>query len=389
MPFAASYSKYPDLQAAVRLVCDEITSGLNGQTPDLTFVFVSHDHADQFQQVAELLNQALATRTLVGCTGQMIAGGNEEIEAGPAISVWSAVLPDAQVESFQLEFSQTADGLLCVGFPENLAERADDVRAVFVLGEPFSSVPKSIIDRLADDLPGIPVVGGMASGARQAGENVLFRNRECLSGGAIGVVVHGGPKIRTVVSQGCRPIGTHYVVTKADQNLVLELGGKLAIERLNELYPTLPERDQKLVREGLHLGIAMNEYQESFDRGDFLISNVIGADPDKGAVAIGNHVRVGQTVRFHIRDAETADEDLNELLERDRAINPDPVKAALLFTCNGRGTRLFPQPNHDVEVIQSKLGPIPLAGFFAQGELGPVSGRNHVHGFTASVALFE
>ncbi len=389
MPFAASYSKYPDLQEAIKLVCNEINAELKGQTPDLTFAFVSHDHADQFERIAELLAETLGTRTLLGCTGEMIAGGSEEIETGPAISVWSGMLPNAELDTFHLKFSQTADGIMCVGFPDNLSDGVDDVRVVFVLGEPFSSVPKSILDRLADELPGVPVIGGMASGAQQPGDNRLFLNDLCLTDGAIGVVVRGGPAIRSVVSQGCRPIGERFIVTKSDQNLVFELGGKLAMDRLHELYPSLPEHDQKLVREGLHLGIAMNEYQESFERGDFLIANVIGADPDKGKIAIGNHVRVGQTVRFHVRDADTADEDLNELLATDRDTNSAMVKAALLFTCNGRGTRLFPRPNHDVEVIQSILGPIPLAGFFAQGELGPVSNRNYIHGFTASIALFE
>jgi small ligand-binding sensory domain FIST len=161
------------------------------------------------------------------------------------------------------------------------------------------------------------------------------------------------------------------------------------MERLRELVPTLNERDQRLLQSGLHLGIVMNEYQESFAQGDFLISNVIGTKPDGGAIAIGNSVRVGQTVQFHIRDADAADEDLVQLLKRDGTANPNSPQAALLFSCNGRGTRLFFEPNHDAETIQKKVGPIPLAGFFAQGELGSVGGTNHIHGFTASIALFE
>jgi len=246
-----------------------------------------------------------------------------------------------------------------------------------------------MIDRFADELPGVPLIGGMASGGAVPGTNRLFINAESFPYGAIGVVVRGGPRIRSVVSQGCRPIGIHYLVTKAEENIVYGLGGTPPIERLRELLRTLSERDQRLLKSGLHLGIVMNEYQDTFARGDFLISNVMGTRSDDGAIAIGNLVRVGQTVQFHVRDADTADEDLVQLLEQDRTANSNPPQAALLFSCNGRGTRLFPEQNHDAGTIQELVGPIPLAGFFAQGELGPVGCKNYIHGFTASVAVFE
>jgi len=326
---------------------------------------------------------------LLGCTGETIVGGREEIESGPAISLWSAVLPDANIDPFHVEFSKTADGIVCDGLPSGLAEGTADVRAVFIVGDPFSAVAKSMIDRFADELPGVPIIGGMASGGAGPGTNRLFLNAESIAYGAVGAVVRGGPRIRSVVSQGCRPIGTHYVVTRAEENIVYELGGAPPIKRLRELLPSLSERDQRLLQSGLHLGIVMNEYQDTFARGDFLISNVMGTRPDDGAIAIGNLVRVGQTVQFQVRDADTADEDLIQLLEQDQTTNSMPPQAALLFSCNGRGTRLFPEPNHDAETIQQRVGPIPLAGFFAQGEFGPVGGKNYVHGFTASVAFFE
>ena len=161
------------------------------------------------------------------------------------------------------------------------------------------------------------------------------------------------------------------------------------MQRLRELFDTLSDRDAELVRMGLHLGLAMDEYQDRFERGDFLISNVIGADPGTGSIALGSQVRVGQTVRFHVRDADTADEDLRGLLETDRAAHNARAQAGLLFSCNGRGTRLFSTPNHDAGAVRQSAGPIPLAGFFAQGEIGPIGDRNYLHGFTASIALFE
>ena len=389
MPYAASCSTNPDLSAALNSVCAEIAADLKGVSPDLSFLFVSHSHADRFETLADLVREQSGTRVLLGCTGETIVGGREEIESGPAISLWSAVLPDARIEPFHVQFSQTADGAVCSGLPDGLAEAKAEVRAVFVLGEPFSAVPNSLIDYFADELPGVPLLGGMASGGTGPGMNRLWLNSKALATGAIGAVVSGGPRIRTVVSQGCRPIGRHYVVTRAEQNIVFELGGLPPMQQLRELLPNLSARDQRLMQSGLHLGIVMNEYQETFARGDFLISNVIGTRPEDGAVAIGNLVRVGQTVQFHVRDADSADEDLIQLLESDRTSNSDPPQAALLFSCNGRGTRLFPEPNHDAGTIQERVGPVPLAGFFAQGELGPVGGKNYLHGFTASIALFE
>ncbi|MGH7139612.1 MAG: FIST signal transduction protein, partial [Pirellulales bacterium] len=176
----------------------------------------------------------------------------------------------------------------------------------------------------------------------------------------------------------------HYVITKAEQNVILELSGKPTLAQLQELFETLSPRDQQLLQTGLHVGRVINEYQERFERGDFLVRNCLGADRETGALAIGDFVRPGQTVQFHVRDSQTADEDLRELLGRCGG----KAQGALLFTCNGRGTRLFEQPHHDAGVLRELLGPIPVAGFFAQGEMGPIGGKNFLHGFTASCALF-
>jgi len=389
MKSAACLSQEPDLAAAVEEVCGAVREQLSESSPDLSFLFVSHDHSAGFDELADLVQSKIESRVLLGCAGETIVGGGEEIESGPAISLWSAVLPGTDLEEFQLEFARTPDGIICEGFPPGLEDEATDVRAVFVLGEPFSSVPDSVIERLAVDLPGTPLIGGMASGGTGPGQNRLFLNSEVIEQGAVGVILRGGGAIRSVVSQGCRPIGRSFVVTAADENFVMQLGGRPAMEQLRSLVPDLSDRDQRLLQKGLHLGIVMNEFQESFSRGDFLIANVIGARSEDDALAIGGRVRVGQTVQFHVRDAQTAHEDLAELLDADREAHPARAQAGLLFSCNGRGTRLFPEPNHDAGVIQQQCGPIPLAGFFAQGELGPVGETNHVHGFTASVALFE
>ena len=387
MPFAAALSNRPSLTAAIEDVCQQINQSLNSTVPALACVFVSHHYASRFDEIADQLQSALKAKTLLGCTGDSIVGGSQECEDEPAISVWCAELPGATLTTFQLTFEQTPDGPLCSGLPDDLGEHLSETRAVLLLGEPYSSFPQSVIDMLADELPGIPVVGGMASGGGP-GENRLFLYDQLVDSGAIGVVIRGGPRVKTIVSQGCRPIGTTFVVTRADRNIIYELGGVSPLERLQTLYPELPPRDQKLVENGVHLGVVMNEYQESFHRGDFLIVNVHGADRSTGALSTGGLMRVGQTVQFHIRDADTADEDLRHLLEN-AGPSKAPHRGALLFSCNGRGSRMFPVLNHDATAVQKAFGPLPLAGFFAQGELGPVGNKNYIHGFTASIVLFE
>lgn len=389
MPYAASLSQLGPTTDAIDSVCSDVLEQLDGATPDLSFIFVSHHHRAAFHELAEHVQQRLKSKVLLGCAGESVAGGEVEIENEPAVSLWSAVLPDANLLPFHLEFERTPDGIVSSGWPPEFESSPDDVRAVFLLGEPFSTAIDPIIERLAADLPGVPLIGGMASGGRGPGENALFFNGEHVGFGAVGVLIQGGPQIESVVSQGCRPVGQNYIVTKAEDNLVQELGGKPAMERLQEIFVDLTERDQELVQQGPHLGIVMNEYQETFEMGDFLISNVVGVDKKSGAVAIGNRVRVGQTVRFHVRDAQTAHEELHALLTRCVDSSETAPEAALLFSCNGRGTRLFPGANHDAGSIQKRLNTVPLTGFFAQGELGPVGGKNYIHGYTASIAVFR
>lgn len=386
MPFAAAHSTLRQTSAAIEQVAADLRTKLNGQTPDLTFLFVSHHHADHWETLAAEVRKQTGTKHLLGCTGETIVAGHLELSGGPALSVWSAVLPGRELTPFHIEFEKTPDGLMCLGLPE-LGEGAQ-VSGVLFVGEPFTCPVDAFIERLEEELPGAQLIGGMASGANTPGENVLFLDDQRVMYGGVGVVVRGGSPIRAIVSQGCRPIGTTLVITKAQQNVMIELGGKPALVRLKEVFETLGEKDRGLMQQGVHVGVVMDEYKGTFERGDFLISNVLGADTQSGAIAAGTLVRVGQTVQFHVRDAETADEDLRQLLSEIPQRSSEPPAAALLFSCNGRGTRLFPKPNHDASAIQEFCGPLPLAGFFAQGELGPVGGRNHVHGFTASIALF-
>jgi small ligand-binding sensory domain FIST len=386
MPISAAVSTASDLDAALDEICESVLSGLGGAAPQLTFVFSSVHHAPEFSRLPQELRRRLRSEFLAGCTGEAVIGLEREFESGPCLSVWCAALDDVQLRSFALDFEQTPDGIVCSGLPD--ARPGESPRAIFLFGEPYSTSPQTALDVIADEYPSVPVVGGMAGGGGP-GENRLFLNDDEIHGGAVGLILSGNVSLRTIVSQGCRPIGTPFVVTGARRNIVTSLGGVPPLRRLEAMYPDLAPRDRVLLEEGLHLGVAMNEYRDHFERGDFLIANVLGADRDSGAIAIGATVRTGQTVQFHLRDADTADEDLRLMLERYQSTASQPPQGALLFSCNGRGARFFSVPHHDSAAVTKHLGPLPLAGIFAHGELGPVAGRNYVHGYTASIVVFE
>lgn len=358
-----------------------------GAAADLGVVFVSAAYGPTIRPLLEHLADLVPARHVLAATCEGVLAGEREYESGPAVAVWLARLPGAWLEPVSLEYTQTPDGGMFAGWPAGLAGRMPANAALVLLADPFSFPVDALIRRLEEEHPGLPIVGGMASGGSRPGSNTLAINQRTYDSGAVGVLVGGSVRVRPVVSQGCRPVGRPLVITKAEENLIVELGGTPALDRLREMYGDLDDADRELVRSSLHVGRAASEYRDTFRRGDFLVRNVLGADPDSGVIAVGDLVRAGQTVQFHVRDAASADEDLRELLCGD-ATEADPA-GALVFTCNGRGSRLFAEPNHDAKCLQRCLGPLPAAGFFAQGEIGPIGKRTFLHGFTASIAIFE
>ncbi len=388
MHFAAAGSQEPDLATAISAAARTLIPNLGGNAVDLTVAFVSHHHQQQFSQVAARIQAELPSRVLLGVTAETVICGDREWETGPAIALWSASLPEYELRPFQVAFESTPDGVISTGIPDDLADDASRTRGILTLGEPYSSAPHALIERFADDCPGVPVVGGMASGASGPNENRLFFKDAEVMEGAIGVALLDGPPLRTMVSQGCRPIGEPFVVTKAEKNIILELGGLPSLARIQEVYQATPATDRKLLENGLLVGVAMTELRDSFRQGDFLVANVLGADRGSGAIAAGLPVRIGQTVQFHIRDAESADQDLAMMLQQVRCPGEARPAAGLLFSCNGRGSRMFPGLHHDAVAIQKELGPLPLAGMFAAGEIGPIGKHTYLHGYTASALFF-
>ncbi|MFL5245491.1 MAG: FIST N-terminal domain-containing protein [Gemmataceae bacterium] len=388
MPFAAALSTNAKTLIALEEVCQEIQARI-GDPPELAAVFFSPHHAEDINVAVEKIRQGLQPRCLIGCMGESIIGNDKEIEEKPALSLWAGKWNQpVQVDPFHLVLERTPDGFSLMGWPDSLVNADPKHSGLLLLGEPSSFPIDFFLKQVNDSNQGLRVCGGMASGSGGQASCPLVLNERILDHGAVGVVL-SGPTIRCIVSQGCRPIGRPMVITKAQENLIYELGGKTPLVQLQELWPELGERDQKLFQQGLHIGRVINEYQAEFQRGDFLVRNVLGLERSSGALGLNDLVRVGQTVQFHVRDAESADEDLHALLQLDLQAHDKPPSGVLAFTCNGRGTRLFPERHHDARVIREETGAIPLAGFFAQGELGPVGGQNFIHGFTASLALFE
>ena len=360
---------------------------LEGAHPDLVALFISPQFEDEVPRILERTAERAEDAIVIGCTAGGVIGGQAEVEDAPAIAVWAASLPGAGIQPLRLTFQREGDTGVIDGLDE-LPER-DQGAVMLLLGDPYSFPADLLLEHLNENAPGLPVLGGQASGGLEAGRNVLIANGEVVRDGAIGAILTGGPAASWLVSQGCRPVGETYAVTRSERNVIHELAGLPALRRLEEAYAVSTPRDQLLMRRGVHVGQAISELKPELGRGDFLVRNVMGVDPASGAIAITDMVEVGQTVQFQVRDADSAREDLRVRLDRERRRDERPVAGALLFSCNGRGQAMFGQPHHDVGALQRALGPVPVAGFFAAGELGPVAGRNFLHGFTAAVLLFR
>ena len=382
----AGLSSHIDGVAAARAALDVALADFSGP-PDLLLLFVAPQYERELDAVLAYANERADGATLLGCSASGIIGGSHEVEDAPAIAAWAASLPDARIRPFRLTFAREDEHAVIEGLDD--LPSPDDSPIVLMLADPFSFPADVLLEHLNETATGLPIVGGMASGGLEAGRNVLFFNDEILRDGAVGAIITGAPGLSIFVSQGCRPVGDTYGVTRAERNVVYELAGAPAIRRIEELYNAASERDQLLMRRGLHLGRAFTEIKPVLGRGDFLIRNVVGIDQDSGGIAISDMIEVGQTVQFQVRDAGSAREDLQLTLARERALSDAPVAGALLFSCNGRGTGLFGQPDHDIGALQKAFGKVPVAGIFAAGEIGPVGGKNFLHGFTAAVLLLR
>ena len=388
MLFSSGISDQTDPRKALETVAGQVLGALKGQPVHAAFLFVSGLYGVDWKPLARWLRKELGSPLLLGCTAGGVLGRERELERMPAVSLAAAHLPGVKLHPFSVSPEDLAEPREAGFWIEKTGVSPKEEPSGILLPDPFTCNAMDLVSSINTFYPGMPLIGGLASGATQAGGNSLFFNDEIVPEGAVGALLTGDILLQTVVSQGCRPIGRPYIVTRTEENVIFELAGQPAMEALQKLYAVLPDADKKLAREALLLGVVMNEYKEKFKRGDFLIRNLIGMDPPVGAIIVGDRIQTGQTVQFHVRDAAASLDDLQTLLKE----NPSPepgLSGGLLFSCLGRGRDLYGEPDVDVRTIHKALGPCPIAGFFCNGEIGPVGPRNYIHGFTASLGLFR
>ncbi len=339
--------------------------------------------------VLELLRVHARVPLLAGCSGaSLIAGGREiEEDAGLVLGLYS--LPGAALKPVRLRQEQVEESSGPAYWLGETEVPSDETNGWLAFLDPFSFDGESWLRGWNEAYAPRPIVGGLASGDHTAQSTQLYLNGEVFTDGGIAISLGGGVRLASVLSQGCTPIGETWTITRAEGNVIHEIGNRPAYAVLAETFNTLPASEQQQARRNLFVGLVVNEYLDEFHRGDFLIRQLLGADAQSGAIAVGALVRTGQTMQFQRRAASAGTEDIEALLARARGQLADQtVYGACLCSCNGRGARLFGKPDHDARHVQQAFGPIGLAGFFCNGEIGPIGEENFLHGYTASLALF-
>jgi small ligand-binding sensory domain FIST len=389
MDFISAVTTEVDFEDALKSLIQQILSQADEAELDLAIMFASAHFTHVMRDIVQDLIAAVKPGLLIGCTAEGVIDRDREIESEPAIVLLGGRLPQVELTPFILQ----ADSL---DWPRLLLDQDEftrrvaapqDTKLFLLMGDPFSTPMDDLLRSFNQNYPAIPALGGMASGALRPDGNVLFANDQITNQGVVGVALSGAVEVDIVVSQGCRPIWRPFKVSACRRNEIYDLEGRSPLAWLQDLIPSLSEEDRSLLQTGLFVGKSVNPGQEVLGRGDFVIRGVVGIDQQSGAIAIGDSVMDGEIVQFHLRDATTALEDLEMLLIPQ--MFREKASGGLLFLCNGRGTRLYENPNRDISVIQPSIKNIPLAGFFCAGEIGPIGGINYLHGHTAALALFR
>lgn len=386
-PTIASHLVVGDDAAAAAAEAARTVAHALGGPADLVVVFASPQLCADPAAIRDAIAADLAPRHMIGCMGAGIVGSGREVEDAPALVVWGAILPGARITPIRSVGWRDADGTIDVtGWPS--PEPDDDQDVIIALADPFS-YPVDILLQVANAGPvRPPVVGGLAAGGDRPGDHVLWLDGACLHDGLVGVRI-GGIRLTTAVSQGCTPIGPEMVVTDGDnEGRIYALAGVPALTKLQEILDGLDDATLELINSGITLGIVMNENKPAYQSGDYLMRGILGANADDGAIHVGEHVRVGQTVRLHVRDNVSASHDLQAVTREAARRHGGAIAGALIFTCIVRGTAMFPDPHHDAGVVATQFGDPPVAGLFCNGEFGSVAGCNYLHGFTATIAVF-
>ena len=413
MRWASAISERVVIDEAIRDAAVKVREGL-GAAPDFACVFVSSHFVNEYEAVGPLLHKYLAPRALVGTSGAGVIGDGREAEHRPAVSIIGGILPGAEARTFHLPPGEIAELDVSESkWRKRLGIPPGSSPDFILFANPFDCPADELIEALDQAFPGSKKVGGLASGTNDPTSICMFEDRGVRRSGAVGVILTGDVEVDTIVAQGCRPIGTPGKVTKAAGTLLAEIDGRPSLQNLMELVESLPPDEQRLVRTSLHCGISLESRAhegEDYRGADYIIRNVMGIDRERGALQIGHLLREGVTVQWHVRDAQTAREELERMISEYVAslrpklapgVAPEPWSleshgpsasgpcGVLLFSCTGRGTHLFGIEGHDSGIIRDRLGQVPMGGFFCNGEIGPVGEVTYLHGFTSSIAVLR
>jgi small ligand-binding sensory domain FIST len=388
--FAVSaFWKAPFDEAALSAWAQQLRQGLRAPRVSLGLLFMTPHYFEAAPRILELLRVCAEIPLLIGCSSSSLIIGAREIEDEPGLALALFSLPGAELRGvhFTQEQVEEANGPGYWALETGLT--AEQLNGWLAFADPFHMDADAWLRGWNEAYAPKPIVGGLASGDFTQRATQLYLDGQVFEEGGVAVAVAGDVELQSVISQGCTPIGETWTITKTEGNIIHQIANRPAYEVLQETFTRLPEQEQRKARGNLFVGLVVNEYLEDFHRGDFLVRNIVGADPQAGSLAVGALPRQGQTMQFQRRDAAAATEDMTDLLERlSRRLAGRAIYGGCLCTCNGRGHRLFGHPNHDAGLVQEKLGPMELAGFFCNGEIGPIGERNFLHGYTASLAVF-
>jgi len=368
--------------------CRMLRGSLEADTVSLGMVFITPNYGKHLEEILEVVRIHCQVPILVGCTGNALISGPFEYQGDFGISVALYSLPGADLVPFHVEPGEL-DVADIEQTPDFLPKVEGGVNGWLVFADPFSINSEKLLEIINHQYPGTGVHGGLASGYAETLKTQIFLQGEIFNSGLVGVAVGGDVTFASLVSQGCQPIGDSFTVTSANNNILDGIGNRQAYEVLNEVFSSLSD-DQKMKSRGkLHVGFVIDEYKDDFVRGDFLVRNLIGADPMRGALLVGALPRIGQTMQFQLRDRHAAMEDLGHMINRLKSeIGERPVYGSILTTCTGRGENFFKVADFDSGSIHEGIGPMGMAGFFCNGEFGPVGGLNFVHGYSATLGVF-
>jgi small ligand-binding sensory domain FIST len=376
-------------ETALREWAENLRAQLGARPVSLGLVFASPKFFPHARAILEILRVHARIPLLAGCSSTGLVAGSREIENATGIVLALYSLPGAELKGFRFTQQQVEAAHGAAYWPLETGVEPGHSNGWLAFIDPFHLDSENWIRSWNAAYAPLPVFGGLASGIFPDQLTQVYLNGDVFEEGGVAISVGGDVKLSGVISQGCTPIGETWTLTRVENNLIHQIANRPAYTVLEDTVKNLSVADQQKSRGNLFIGLVVNEYLENFHRGDFLVRQLIGGDPNSGVLAVGALPRAGQTMQFHRRDAAAATEDMSELLERTKKnLGVATVYGGCLCCCNGRGRNLFGTPNHDAELVQNELGPLGLAGFYANGEIGPVGEKNYLHGFTASLALF-